>query len=456
MQRLKRFLLKRYSRPDHELSAPEPTPTNPPTSPETNTGSSCHGSINLSRIERLPFEIRNEILLAVDSIADISSLVHASPTFHQQYRLDRAFWLWHCLKQELGNVLIDAYNVDTYNTPEFRSTRTRQKVLLYVEDYKLQRSEGTESLSQPPEDDVVRIASFHTSVIRTFMQQYATWTRASLEGLSEPKDLSRTEARRIVRGLYRFQIFCSLFGPARGGGNFFYDDGLLEAEERLQLLLDVYKAWEIEEILCINVFVHAKYRILFEQVEWDLHPDNPSFDDVRTGPHTPPGAFHLASNMFADYYRNGIVCRGLPVLFAAMEIPSHSELVKLIASEIVSVVDDMVSETTRPYHQDTRRENHYSDRDKAQDNREKMSFEGESYDSPPYAWVVFWKELYSNLYGDYIPPSFRPWGYVMWDKNRLVNADAVAIINREWKAMYNRLNDEGEPEDPRDEMLAYR
>ncbi|KAH7490884.1 hypothetical protein BFJ66_g15459 [Fusarium oxysporum f. sp. cepae] len=116
----------------------------------------------------------------------------------------------------------------------------------------------------------------------------------------------------------------------------------------------------------------------------------------------------------------------------------------------------MVSETTRPYHQDTRRENHYSDRDKAQDNREKMSFEGESYDSPPYAWVVFWKELYSNLYGDYVPPSFRPWGYVMWDKNRLVNADAVAIISREWKAMYNRLNDEGEPEDPRDEMLAYR
>lgn len=296
MQRLKRFLLKRYSRLDHELSAPEPAPTNPPTSPETNTGSSCHGSINLSRIERLPFEIRNEILLAVDSIADISSLVHASPTFHQQYRLDRAFWLWHCLKQELGNVLIDAYNVDTYNTPEFRSTRTRQRVLLYVEDYKLQRSEGTESLSQPPEDDVIRIASFHTSVIRTFMQQYATWTRASLEGLSEPKDLSRTEARRIVRGLYRFQMFCSLFGPARGGGNFFYDDGLLEAEERLQLLLDVYEAWEIEEILCINVFVHAKYRVLFEQVEWDLHPDNPSFDDVRTGPHTPPGAFHLASN----------------------------------------------------------------------------------------------------------------------------------------------------------------
>ncbi|RBA14869.1 hypothetical protein FPRO05_13085 [Fusarium proliferatum] len=415
MQRLKKFLSKRHSTHGPGISAPEPTPANPPTSSSTDTRTFSRGSIDLSRIERLPFEIRNEILLAVDSIADLSSLLHASPTFHQQFRLDRAFWLWHCLKQEVGNVIIDAYNVNNLNTPEFQSARTRQKVLLYVEDYKQQRSEGIESLAQPPEDDVIRIVSFHASVIRALMREYATWARANLEGLAEPQELSRTEATRIVRGLYRFQIFCSLFGPARGGCNYyFYEDRIMNAGQRLQQLDDLYEAWEIEEILCINAFVHAKYRPLFEQVEWDLNPDNPSFDDKRTGPHTPPGAFHLSSRM----------------------------------------ADDMISETTRPYHQDIRRDNHYSDRDKAQDNRDRMCFEGESYDSPPFAWVVFWKESYSNLYGDYIPQSFHTWGYVMWDKTRLANADAAAIINREWEAMYNRPNDEGIPEDPRDEWTA--
>ncbi|KAF5585791.1 hypothetical protein FPCIR_8221 [Fusarium pseudocircinatum] len=419
MQRLKKFLSKRYSRLGRELSAPEATPTNPPTSASTDTGQSCRGSIDLSRIERLPFEIRNEILLAVNSIADIFSLVHASPTFHQQYRLDRAFWLWHCLKQEIGNILIDAYTVDTYNTPEFSSIRTRQKVLLYIEDYKQQRSEGTESLPQPPEEDVIRIATFHTSIIRTLMEQYAAWARANLQGLSEPMELSRTEERRILRGLYRFQIFCGLFGPPRGCGYYFTQDNI-NSERRLQLLLDLYEPWEIEEILCTNAFVHAKYRPLIKQVEWNLNPDNPSFDDERTGPHTPPGAFHLANS----------------------------------TSEIVSVQDDMISETTRPYHQDTRRDNQYSDRDRAQDNRERMRFKGESYDSPPFAWVVFWRELYSNLYGDYIPASFRPWGYVMWDKERLVDTDAVAIIDREWKAMCSRVVDGGELGDPRDEWTA--
>ncbi|KAF5582554.1 hypothetical protein FPANT_8485 [Fusarium pseudoanthophilum] len=453
MQRIKRFLSKRYSRQRPELSAPGPTPTNPPASTSTDAVASYRGSVNLSRIERLPFEIRNEILLAVDSIADLSSVVHASPTFYQQFRLDRAFWLWHCLKQELGNVLVDAYTVDLLNKTEFQSTRTRQKVLLYVEDYKHQRSEGIESLAQPPEEDVIRITSFHASAIRYLMQEYTAWTHANLEGLSEPKGLSSTETRRIARGLYRFQIFCSLFGPASGGDNYFYDDMILNADRRLQQLLDLYEAWEIEEILCINAFVHAKYRPLLEQVEWDLNPDNPSFDDKRSGPYTPPGAFPLASR-FGDYYRNGIVCRGLSVLFAALEIPSHAELVKLIADNVVSVEDDMIPETTRPYHQDTRRDNHYSDRDKAQDNRERMSFEGEGYESPPFAWVVFWRELYSNLYGDYIPASFRPWGYVMWDKDRLVNTGAVVIIDREWNAMCNRLSDQVGMEDPRDEWWA--
>ncbi|KAF5981523.1 hypothetical protein FCOIX_4171 [Fusarium coicis] len=366
MQRIKRFLSKRYSRQRPELFAPEPAPTNPPTSPSTDAGPSC-GSVDLSRIEKLPFEIRNEILLAVDSLADLSSVVHTSPTFYQQFRLDRAFWLWHCLKQELGNVLVDAYNVDTYNTPEFRSTRSRQKVLQYVEDYKQQRADGAQSLPQPSEDDVVRIASFHTSVIRYLMQEYAVWAHANLEDLSEPKELSRTEERRILRGLYRFQIFCGLFGPARGGGYFFDEDSLLNPERMLQLLLNLYEPWEIEEILCINAFVHAKYRAFFEQVKWDLNPENPSFDD---------------------------------------------------------------------------------------DNRERMTFEGESYDSPPFAWVVFWRELYSNLYGDYLPPSFRPWGYVMWDKDRLVKTDAVDIIDQEWKAMCSRLSDQVGMQDPRDEWPA--
>ncbi|KAF4337256.1 hypothetical protein FBEOM_8845 [Fusarium beomiforme] len=355
----------------------------------------------------------------------------------------------------MGNVLIDAYAVNSCNTPEFRSRRTREKVLLFIKDYKLQRERASETLSdQPLEEDIIAIASFHSSVIRGLLEHYSTWARANLEGLSEPQALSRIEERRIIRGLYRFQLFCSLFGAVRGRASFF-EDGILKSEERLNLFLDEYEAWEIEEILCINVFVQAKYPSVFETVQWHLHPDNPFFDDRRMGPETPPGAFRLVDGTFSDWYRNGMACRGLNVLFTVLTTKDQTKLAEVISSEIVTAIDDMIFETTRPDNQERRRIDQHSDRDKAQDNREKMSFSGDNESSPPLAWVTFWKERYSNLFGDFLPRSLRQWGYIMWDRSRLLNTDAIALIDREWKSYYDRLNDEGEPEDPRDDIMTY-
>ncbi|KAF4462058.1 hypothetical protein FALBO_11134 [Fusarium albosuccineum] len=400
MQRLKRLLFRRRPKPPHEPLAPTPA--------------ASAGNLSLSKLEQLPFEIRNEILLAVDTTTDLCALVHASPTFHQQYRLDRAFWLWHCLQLEMGHVLIDAYTANLCNMPEFRLKRTRQKVLQIIDDYKLQRSTVTEALSKPaPEEDVICITTFHSHNVRPLLQQYISWARTNLEGLSVPDQLSRTEQRRIIRGLYRFQIFCNLFGGVHGAKHGRRGD-VLEAEDRLELFLDEYEPWEVEEILCINAFVDAKYRSVFEEVQWDLHPDNPSFDAERTGPQTPPGAFRLVNDS-----------------------------------------DDWISETTEPYLQERRREHRYSDRDKAQDSREKMSFNGDKDDSPPLAWVTIWNEAYSNLYSDFIPEPLRRWGYIMWDGGRLADSGAAAIMDREWKTMYGGLDEDGETEDPRDDMLAY-
>ncbi|KAJ4028950.1 hypothetical protein NW761_014279 [Fusarium oxysporum] len=322
----------------------------------------------------------------------------------------------------------------------------------------------------PDEDEIISIAAFHSSVIRPLMNHYISWTRANMELLSTPKEISRTEERRIMRGLYRFQIFSNLFGATKDVG-LHYGDSFLGAEERLGLFLDDFTAWEIEEMLCINAFMHAKYDRVFEEVQWDLHPDNPSFDALRTGPHTPPGAFHLVDDseyrdyvsenveltppVSSEWYRNGMVSRGLSVLSSVFKAQDHLKLVEVVSEEIVAVVNDLLFRSTIPFLQEQRRENHHSDKDQAQDDREKMSFNGDSYDSPPLAWVVFWKEAYSNLFGDFVPRPLRQWGYVMWDSDRLANTDAVAILEQEWIAINTRPNYEGEPEDPRDEMLAY-
>ncbi|KAG7419684.1 hypothetical protein Forpe1208_v003431 [Fusarium oxysporum f. sp. rapae] len=452
MQRLKRLLQRKRPQKEEAQKEDQSPAQMPLATPAISAGPRTS---SLSNLERLPFEIRNGFLLAIDSITDLSALVHASPTFHEQYRLDRAFWLWHCLQLEMGHVFVDAYIADQCNAPEFRLKRNRERILLFIEDYKSHRSLMTDVLTKhPDEDEILSIAAFHSSVIRPLINHYVSWTHANMESLSSPKGISRTEERRIMRGLYRFQIFSNLFGAAKDVG-LHYGDSFLGAEERLSLFLDDFTAWEIEEMLCINAFMHAKYDRVFEEVQWNLHPDNPSFDALRTGPHTPPGAFHLVNDMSSEWYRNGMVSRGLCVLSSVFKAQDHLKLVEVVSEEIVAVVNDLLFRSTIPFLQEQRRENQHSEKDQAQDDRAKMSFNGDSYESPPLAWVVFWKEAYSNLFGDFVPRPLRQWGYVMWDSDRLANTDAVAILDQEWKAMYTRPNYEEEPEDPRDEMLAY-
>ncbi|KAF5641180.1 hypothetical protein F25303_6975 [Fusarium sp. NRRL 25303] len=366
-------LTKETQKKDHEIPT-QAAPTIPPVS--SSPMPLCH-----STLEALPFEIRNGILLAVDSLTDLSALIHASPTFYQQYRLDRAFWLWHCLYLELGQAYVDAYTVEQCNMPEFRLRRNREKVLLFIEDYKLRRLESTDVSWKPlDEDEILSMVSFHVSVIRLLMKHYTTWVRSNLEGLSSPNEISRTEEQRITRGLYRFQLFYNLFGPPKGFASY-GGPGPLRKEEIVPLFFDLYTAWEVEEILCINVFVHAQYLSVFKQVRWDLHPSNPSFDN-----HNLTGAISL--------------------------IHRSQDTRSIKASRIGrkrNCLDgeDILFESTNSYHQETRRENHHSDRDQAQDDREKMVSSSDSDGSPPLAWVIFWKETYSNLFGNFIPESLR-------------------------------------------------
>lgn len=79
------------------------------------------------------------------------------------------------------------------------------------------------------------------------------------------------------------------------------------------------------------------------------------------------------------------------------------------------LIEDMAHWMT----QEQRREWFYSGYDLAQDFRHKLAFEGDQIHSPPLAWVLFWREECSNIYGYCIDDELRRFGYVMWDAVRL-------------------------------------
>jgi len=63
-----------------------------------------------SRLESLPPEIRRQLLSILD-LPRLKVLVHASPTFHGQYFIDRKYFLCRSIGRTLGSATLDAYAV---------------------------------------------------------------------------------------------------------------------------------------------------------------------------------------------------------------------------------------------------------------------------------------------------------------------------------------------------------
>lgn len=91
-------------------------------------------------LEDLHFDARHHILLAIDTITDLCTLIRASPTFFQQYRLNRAFWLSYCLQLELGSLVMDAHTVLLSTNSKFRSERTEEQTKEFIKAYQVRRS----------------------------------------------------------------------------------------------------------------------------------------------------------------------------------------------------------------------------------------------------------------------------------------------------------------------------
>lgn len=119
-------------------------------------------------------------------------------------------------------------------------------------------------------EDATSIAAFHFSIVNPLAKYYVTW---ALDHLSQETDfsinpnlnLSETEERRLFRALYRFQLFCNLFGAGR-----YLSPGHLrlnmDAVDILDMFICIFEPWEVEEILCVYTFAKFKYNQIFNDI----------------------------------------------------------------------------------------------------------------------------------------------------------------------------------------------
>lgn len=257
-----------------------------------------------SALEALPAELRCRVLshLSELGLADLTALVRASPVFYQQYLLDRKALLGRGLKTTLGNVLVDAYAVQTSGSlyelhdcyrEACESTHQVQPetIRLLIDKYVALRSATPVALLEESctEEDLICMAAFYRCLAQPLSVKCVALFLEYLDTTLEVGNLSGTESTRLLRALYRYQFYCNLFGEGRRGYRNVVE---FDYQEQLAGFLCVFKPWETEEIHCIYILLRNTYDGVFETIRWDFHRDHPRFH-YWGWPNTPPGSCDL-------------------------------------------------------------------------------------------------------------------------------------------------------------------
>ncbi|KAK3899646.1 hypothetical protein C8A05DRAFT_17951 [Staphylotrichum tortipilum] len=391
------------------------------------------GSITL---ETLPAELRLHILRFVSQLGDLKALVRASPVFHQQYLLDRQHLLGNALRTTLGTVLVDAQALQrSIGLPDVGLVplaTTKQLVEQQLVEYGALRGDPDAALDMCCLVDLISISSFYLSVIQALLVGLPPLLLSDLGGPPDLKELSRTERTRWTRALYRVQLFYSLFR---------FDDPLEVAElqfsetDKIVMFFGIFDPWENEEIYSVYQAIGHKYARVLEEIPWDLRKYNTTMHESSE-----PGSFNLDKCRYPipclwtthtltllprrtdtrNQLKEGTIATGgLDLFRRVLAAADHDELANLMEANLAWCTVDTIANMMDWFAQDMAREEAPSERDEAEFRSDKMPFIGDREDAPPLAWVILWRGLYSNTYGDSIPAPLRNFGYVLWDAERL-------------------------------------
>jgi len=252
------------------------------------------GHVEASALERLPAELRDQILQSMPDLPTLCAFVHASPVMYAQYVRNRDNILRACLGRELDGLYIHAYACNASRVTTIGPARTNEVVAPFLEAYGGWVDPRWSSAPAPVPVDALEpsavrwLATFHLSVARPMTNMYSRWALQNLaravagpdgqqhEQAPQDANLSRSEEIRIMRAVYQYETFHHLFGCHRGRvpGNY-------QFHQINGLFFCIFDPWEAEAIGCIDEFVRHGYGLL--RVD-QAPPDPDDYDDKTPCP----------------------------------------------------------------------------------------------------------------------------------------------------------------------------
>ncbi|KAF2968599.1 hypothetical protein GQX73_g4971 [Xylaria multiplex] len=418
-----------------------------PKKKEGQPSSSCKISVapnvdSESKLEKLPSELRIQILSSMPDLETLCSIIHASPTMHTQYLYARHEILSACLDHEFNGFYVDTYANVRSRPTDSGWKRSDNTITDFLGSYQLWMAApnsypGARALSP----SCVRwMAAFHISVARPLARRLVFCDLENLRG-NVPSaahvhdiELSRSEEIRIFRALYRHQTYHHLFGQSMG-----YRGGGFEFNDINEIFFGLFDPWENEAIGCVDDFLRQQWGDIFDEVQIDIDGRDIDGQDIKR--QLSAGAYYLYK--YRDEYLDGMVSRGLRTMARILALDDLQDLATAMDRCIIDapVQDAGLARSISHTSQVLRRDwspNAPSARDEAERQGQRVSFAGDLLppDGPPLAWVVLWDGRYTNFYGGAAPTQLKRWGYVMWDARRWADVgekELRELFVEQWK-----------------------
>ncbi len=210
-------------------------------------------SMEESRLETIPVELQLNILYHLSDVPSLYAFVHASSKYHNAYLSQRCSILSQVLAMELGPyVLFDAVKTAEALTLPNKQEDDGGQVRHFLDEYNgsVLRYYTADKTKNFPLDFLILLAQFQSTVrfvTQAFIEYALPHRPIKNNDTEEPKPLSHRELERIYRAFYRLELFCRLFRQPAFGPPQPFDD-----RDKSHLFLNLYPAWEVEEIACVR------------------------------------------------------------------------------------------------------------------------------------------------------------------------------------------------------------
>ncbi len=224
-------------------------------------------------LESLPSEIIVMILCHIPEASSLSSIVHASPTYHQAYLGARQEILHNITTQTLqkNNIgLLDPWTAIHAPQLGFYTPHRAEIISDYLERYAQGRMDGSTRRLAPQDSlAILRLQRRFTILIAKYCE--AIFSKNPFTELSDGDPLlpSQSELHRLYRALWRYEIYSQFFGPyseahLREARAFSFEDPYFKFSEVdiARNFFGIFPIHEVEELACLQKFARDYYHPL--------------------------------------------------------------------------------------------------------------------------------------------------------------------------------------------------